>query len=112
MITDITWLYIMQVLEEFHNIFGPELRTVTGDPKRIDEVLHRVESLVLPIEGVDFDPFSICKMSSWKMIMQDFNTTVQVSLVSCIYCTNHICIWVCMFMCMCVFLSFHTVLSY
>ncbi|XP_076006843.1 dynein axonemal heavy chain 10 [Genypterus blacodes] len=68
---------VLQILEEFHNIFGPELRTVTGDPKRIDEVLHRVDSLVLPIEGVDFDPFSICKMSSWKMIMQDFNTTVQ-----------------------------------
>ena len=70
----------VQVLEEFYNIFGPELKGVTGDPKRIDEVLCRVDSLVLPFEEVSFDPFNIYKMSSWKMIMQDFNTTVQVSL--------------------------------
>lgn len=70
----------MQILEEFYNIFGPELKSVTGDPKRIDEVLCRVDSLVLPIEEVSFSPFNICKMSSWKTIMQDFDTTVQVSL--------------------------------
>ncbi|XP_062273833.1 dynein axonemal heavy chain 10 [Scomber scombrus] len=68
---------VLQVLEEFYNIFGPELKGVTGDPKGIDEVLCRVDSLVLPFEEVRFDPFNICKMSSWKMIMQDFNTTVQ-----------------------------------
>ncbi|KAM9858629.1 dynein axonemal heavy chain 10 [Aulostomus maculatus] len=68
---------VLQILEEFHNIFGPELKGVTGDPKRIDEVLCSVENLVLPIEEVPFDPFNICKMSSWKMIMQDFNSTVQ-----------------------------------
>ncbi|XP_031164939.2 dynein heavy chain 10, axonemal [Sander lucioperca] len=68
---------VFQILEEFYNIFGPELKGVTGDPKRIDEVLCRVDSLVLPIEDVSFNPFNICKMSSWKMIMQDFDTTVQ-----------------------------------
>uniref|UniRef100_A0A3B5A058 Dynein heavy chain tail domain-containing protein n=1 Tax=Stegastes partitus TaxID=144197 RepID=A0A3B5A058_9TELE len=68
---------VLQILEEFHNIFGPELKNVTGDPKRIDEVLCRVDNLVLPFEEVDFDPFSIFKMSSWKMIMQEFDTTVQ-----------------------------------
>ncbi|XP_044232976.1 dynein axonemal heavy chain 10 isoform X2 [Thunnus albacares] len=68
---------VLQVLEEFYNIFGPELKGVTGDPKRIDEVLCRVDSLVLPFEEVSFNPFNICTMSSWKMIMQDFNTTVQ-----------------------------------
>uniref|UniRef100_A0A4W6GCG3 Dynein axonemal heavy chain 10 n=1 Tax=Lates calcarifer TaxID=8187 RepID=A0A4W6GCG3_LATCA len=71
---------VLQILEEFYNIFGPELKSVTGDPKRIDEVLCRVDSLVLPIEEVSFSPFNICKMSSWKTIMQDFDTTVQVSL--------------------------------
>lgn len=63
---------------------------MTGDPKRIDEVLCRVDSLVLPIEDVSFNPFNICKMSSWKMIMQDFDTTVQVSLehLECRSCEN------------------------
>ncbi|KAL6114194.1 dnah10 [Pungitius sinensis] len=68
---------VLQILEEFYNNFGPELKSVTGDPKRIDEVLSRVDSLVLPIEDVSFNPFEYCKMSSWKMIMRDFNTTVQ-----------------------------------
>ena len=44
-------LYVhVQVLEEFYNIFGPELKAVTGDPKRIDEVLQRVDLLVEPLE--------------------------------------------------------------
>ncbi|XP_056232067.1 dynein axonemal heavy chain 10 [Seriola aureovittata] len=68
---------VLQILEEFNNIFGPELKGVTGDPKRIDEVLCRVDGLVLPIEEVDFSPFNICKMRSWKMIMRDFDTTVE-----------------------------------
>ena len=46
-------LYVhVQVLEEFYNIFGPELKAVTGDPKRIDEVLQRVDLLVEPLERV------------------------------------------------------------
>lgn len=69
-----------QTVEEFYNIFGPELKSVTGDPKRIDEVRCRVDGLVLPIEEVTFNPFNISKMRSWKMVMRDFDTTVQVSL--------------------------------
>lgn len=53
---------------------------MTGDPKRIDEVLHRVDCLVEPIEEVSFDPFDIRKMSNWKMVMQEFRTEVQVQL--------------------------------
>ena len=42
----------LQILEEFYNIFGPELKAVTGDPKRIEEVLVRVDALVTPLEEV------------------------------------------------------------
>lgn len=70
----------MQVLEELNNIFGPELKSVTSDPKGIDDVLCRVNSLILPIEGVSFNPFNICEMNRWKVVMQDFNSEVQVSL--------------------------------
>ncbi|XP_029296329.1 dynein heavy chain 10, axonemal [Cottoperca gobio] len=73
---------VLQILEEFYNIFGPELKGVTGDPKRIDEVLCRVDSLVLPIEEVSFNPFNICKKNNWKMIMQEFDTTVQVDSIN------------------------------
>ena len=41
------------MLEEFYNIFGPELKAVTGDPQRITEVLVRVDKLVEPIEQVN-----------------------------------------------------------
>ncbi|XP_017580699.2 dynein heavy chain 10, axonemal [Pygocentrus nattereri] len=68
---------ILQTLEEFYNIFGPELKAVTGDPKRIDDVLRWVDSLVVPIEELNFDPFNIRKMGRWKMVMQDFKSKVQ-----------------------------------
>jgi len=41
-----------QVIEEFYNIFGPELKAVTGDPRHIEDVLKRVDALVKPIEEV------------------------------------------------------------
>ncbi|XP_067084612.1 dynein axonemal heavy chain 10 [Osmerus mordax] len=68
---------VLQILEEFYNIFGSELKAVTGDPKRIDDVLRWVDSLVVPIEELSFDPFNIRKMGSWRMIMQDFKSKVQ-----------------------------------
>ncbi|XP_058491324.1 dynein axonemal heavy chain 10 [Solea solea] len=68
---------VLQNLEEFYNIFGPELKGVTRDQKRIDEVLCRVDSLASPIEEVRFNPFDMGKRSSWKMIMQDFDSTAQ-----------------------------------
>lgn len=51
---------------------------MTGDPKRIDDVLSRVDCLVAPFEELTFDHFDIRKMGSWKMIMQEFKTEVQV----------------------------------
>ncbi|KAG9351776.1 hypothetical protein JZ751_023027 [Albula glossodonta] len=68
---------ILQTLEEFYNIFGPQLKAVTGDPKRIDDVLYCVDQLVVPIEELNFDPFNIRKMSSWKEVMQEFKTKVE-----------------------------------
>lgn len=67
---------------EFYNIFGPELKGVTRDQKRIDEVLHRVDALVLPIEEVRFNPFDMSNKSSWKTIMRDFDSTAQVSIIT------------------------------
>ena len=40
------------MVEEFYNIFGPELKAVTGDPRHIEDVLKRVDTLVKPIEEV------------------------------------------------------------
>ena len=47
-----------QTIEEFHNIFGPELKAVTGDSEKIEEVVNKVDCLVLDIETVRFDPYN------------------------------------------------------
>ncbi|XP_067660223.1 dynein axonemal heavy chain 10-like [Haliotis asinina] len=67
---------VAQVLEEFYNIFGPELKAVTGDPKRIEDVLTRVDALVTPLEEVTFDPFSQQDQKHWKRVMESFNKEV------------------------------------
>ena len=43
---------VAQILEEFSNIFGPELIAVTSEPKRIKKVLGRVKALVRPLKEV------------------------------------------------------------
>nr|XP_026696380.1 dynein heavy chain 10, axonemal isoform X1 [Ciona intestinalis]XP_026696381.1 dynein heavy chain 10, axonemal isoform X2 [Ciona intestinalis] len=68
---------VAQVLEEFYNIFGPELKAVTGDPKRIEDVLKRVDGLVGPIETVKVDPFELRSASMWKTVMNWFEREVQ-----------------------------------
>ncbi|XP_074640231.1 dynein axonemal heavy chain 10-like [Tubulanus polymorphus] len=68
---------VAQVLEEFYNIFGPELKAVTGDPKRIEDVLKRVDALVRPLEEVSFDPFNIRHQASWKSVMDWFYREVE-----------------------------------
>ncbi|XP_014674920.1 PREDICTED: dynein heavy chain 10, axonemal-like [Priapulus caudatus] len=67
---------IAQVMEEFYNIFGPELKAVTGDPVRIDNVLKRVDALVRPIEEVGFDPFQHANEYKWRAIMDWFKREV------------------------------------
>ncbi|XP_007489994.2 dynein axonemal heavy chain 10 isoform X1 [Monodelphis domestica] len=69
---------VLQVIEEFYNIFGPELKAVTGDPKRIDDVLCRVDGLVSPMEVLTFDPFSIKCSQFWKYVIEDFKIEVLV----------------------------------
>lgn len=71
-----------QVMEEFYNIFGPELKAVTGDPKRIDDVLCRVDSLVTPMENLTFDPFNIKSSQYWKYVIDDFRIEVLASIPS------------------------------
>uniref|UniRef100_H3BAL0 Dynein axonemal heavy chain 10 n=1 Tax=Latimeria chalumnae TaxID=7897 RepID=H3BAL0_LATCH len=67
---------ILQIVEEFYNIFGAELKAVTGDPKRIDDVLRRVDGLLIPIEELYFDPFNVRNTNLWKALMEDFKVEV------------------------------------
>ncbi|XP_054851851.1 dynein axonemal heavy chain 10 [Eublepharis macularius] len=67
---------VLQVIQEFYNIFGPELKAVTGDPKRIDEVLYRVDSLVSPMEVLIFEPFNMRCSTQWRLVMDAFKAEV------------------------------------
>ncbi|XP_067862341.1 dynein axonemal heavy chain 10 [Heptranchias perlo] len=69
---------ILQIREEFYNIFGPELKAVTGDPKRIDDVIQRVNDLVVPIVELPFDMFNIRHTQMWRVVMEDLDSQVQL----------------------------------
>ncbi|NXO55063.1 DYH10 protein, partial [Aramus guarauna] len=79
---------ILQITEEFYNIFSPELKTVTGDPKRIDDLVRGVNGLTSPMEELTFDPFSIKSAHDWKVIMEEFKEEVSVKNVKQIFIQN------------------------
>ncbi|XP_009082982.1 PREDICTED: dynein heavy chain 10, axonemal, partial [Acanthisitta chloris] len=69
---------IFQVTEEFHNLFIPELRTVTANPKYIEALLREVNGLTIPMEELSFDPFSLQSAHDWKSIVAEFREEVSV----------------------------------
>ena len=50
---------------------------MTGDPKRIEEVVARVDALVKPLEDYKFDPFAQDCAVSWKKVIKWFNREVE-----------------------------------
>ena len=50
---------------------------MTGDPKRIEEVVSRVDALVNPLEQYQFNPFAQDCSSSWKKVMKWFHREVE-----------------------------------
>ena len=72
-------LYIFQqIVEEFRNIFGPELKAVTGNPEGIEAVLQKVNTLMLDIETVRFDPFNPGQRYNWSGKMNRFQQEVKL----------------------------------
>ncbi|KAM6297937.1 dynein axonemal heavy chain 10 [Aegotheles albertisi] len=69
---------ILQVIEEFYNIFGPELTTVTGNPKGVGNLVRGVNELTSPMEELAFDPFSIESAHDWQLVMEKFKDDVSV----------------------------------
>ncbi|NXT76855.1 DYH10 protein, partial [Zapornia atra] len=79
---------VLQITEEFYNIFGPELKAVTGDPKHVDDLVSEVNALTNPMEELTFDPFSIKSAHDWKVIMEEFKKEVSVENVNQIFVQN------------------------
>lgn len=47
------FIAIAKELEQFYNIFTPELKSVTGKPHKINEILERVHKVLELIEHVN-----------------------------------------------------------
>ncbi|NXX13494.1 DYH10 protein, partial [Podargus strigoides] len=76
------------VIEEFYNIFGPELKAVTADPKHVDDLMQEVNALTNPMEELTFDSFSIKNAHDWKLIMEEFRNEVSVENINQIFTEN------------------------
>ncbi|NWX59669.1 DYH10 protein, partial [Promerops cafer] len=79
---------IFQVTEELHNIFIPELITVTENPKGIDELQREVNIVISPLEDLTFDPFSMERARDWAFVMEEFREDVTVKIVEQIFDQN------------------------
>lgn len=68
---------VATVLDQFNKFLGPELKSVTGDSQGIDEVMARVESLIIPFESVPFKIFDRGYKTSWESVMVQFRDKVS-----------------------------------
>uniref|UniRef100_T1JML4 Dynein-1, subspecies f n=1 Tax=Strigamia maritima TaxID=126957 RepID=T1JML4_STRMM len=68
---------IAKIQEEFMAIFGPQLRSVLGDPRRIDMVISRIILMVEKIQKVDFELFDPKNAPKWKQCMDWFKGEVD-----------------------------------
>lgn len=69
-------LFVAEMLRDMRAMLGPELKAVTGDAKGIDEVMSRVEALVVPLETAPFDLFDWRYKTSWEAAMSKFRENV------------------------------------
>ena len=67
---------IASVLQDFHNIFGAELKSIINDPAQIDAIVKRVGILIKPIKNTGFNIFSEFNRENWEATMNWFNAQV------------------------------------
>ncbi|XP_057328415.1 dynein axonemal heavy chain 10-like isoform X2 [Microplitis mediator] len=63
---------IASVLQNFYNIFGPELKSIITDPAQIDVIVKRVDELIEPILHADFNIFNKLNQENWDATMAWF----------------------------------------
>ncbi|GLH16145.1 Uncharacterized protein GBIM_20498 [Gryllus bimaculatus] len=71
-------LMIADVLKDFKNIFGVELKSILTDPAQIDAVMDRVYDLLLPIKNSYFDIYDWNNELNWESTMQWFQKEVKI----------------------------------
>jgi dynein heavy chain len=89
------FIAIAKELEQFYNIFTPELKSVTGKPHKINEILERVHKVLELIEHVKTfsiiklflvififlqapcDPFRLEDHDKWKMVADNYAQQIE-----------------------------------
>lgn len=66
------------LLIEFQNFFGPEIKAVVGDPRKIEDSLKRTALLIKPFIDVKFDPFLVTNQKHWGLLLEQLRRDVQV----------------------------------
>ncbi|XP_022902554.2 dynein axonemal heavy chain 10 [Onthophagus taurus] len=69
---------VAEIIDQFSNIFGAELKSILNDPQRIDSVVRRVTHLVNAIETADFDVFRESSKENWDAVMGYFYKEVRI----------------------------------
>ncbi|XP_074410515.1 dynein axonemal heavy chain 10 isoform X7 [Zonotrichia albicollis] len=67
---------IFQAAEELQNIFIPELKTVSENPKGVDELQREVNIVISPMEDLRFDPFMVENARDWAFVVEEFRADV------------------------------------
>ncbi|NWS90944.1 DYH10 protein, partial [Toxostoma redivivum] len=80
---------IFQITEELHNMFIPELITVSENPKGVDELQREVNIVISPMEDLTFDPFSMESARDWAFVVEEFREDVTVEIVKQIFVEKH-----------------------
>ncbi|GMH67856.1 hypothetical protein TrLO_g3024 [Triparma laevis f. longispina] len=68
---------VTTVLDQFHKFLGPELKSVTGESKGIEDVMQLVELLPDRLENSPYDIFDRRYRETWATAMQTFHNNVE-----------------------------------
>ena len=63
---------MLDAVHGFHRFLGGKLKTVTGDPEAIDEVINRVTDMARAARSVEFDIFDPKRFADWQVVVSDF----------------------------------------
>ena len=67
---------VAEVLDQFDQFLGPELRAVTDDTTQVDKVVARVEALKEPLTSITYNAYDRRYDESWQSLMDQFNADV------------------------------------
>jgi dynein heavy chain len=63
---------MLDAVHGFHRFLGSKLKTVTGEPEAIDEVIARVTDMARAARSVEFDIFDPKRFADWQVVVSDF----------------------------------------